>query len=49
MYKRMFVKHFKSTLGPQDDDEEPHPCVAHMYALHINRSLTYGTLLDVFW
>ena len=26
--KEMFVKHFKSTLDPQDDDEEPHPCVA---------------------
>ena len=29
----MFVKHFKSTLGPQDDDEEPHTFVAHMYAI----------------
>ena len=28
--REMFVKHFKSTLGPQDDDEEPHPAVAHM-------------------
>ena len=33
--KEMFVKHFKSTLGPQDDNEEPHPCIAHMHAIHI--------------
>ena len=36
--KEMFVKHFKSTLGPQDDDKEPHPCIAHMYALHITET-----------
>ena len=35
----MFVKHFKSALGPQDDDEEPHPCVAHMYAIHITETM----------
>ena len=37
--KEMFVKHFKSTLGPQDDDKEPLPCVAHMYALHIPETM----------
>ena len=37
--KEMFVKHFKSTLGPQDDDEEPHPCVAHKYALQITETM----------
>ena len=37
--KQMFVKHSKSTFDPQDDDEEPHPCIAHMYALHITESL----------
>ena len=35
----MFVKHFKSTLGPQDDNEEPHPCIAHMYAIHITETM----------
>ena len=35
----MFVKHFKSTLGPQDYDEELHPCIAHMYALHITETM----------
>ena len=38
-YKKILVKHFKSTLGPQDDNEEPHPCVAHMYALHITETM----------
>ena len=37
--KEMFVKHFNSTLGPQDDDEETHPCIAHMYALHITETM----------
>ena len=37
--KEMFVKHFKSTLGPQDDDEEPHPAIAHMYAIHITAKM----------
>ena len=37
--KEMFVKHFKSTHGPQDDDEELHPCIAHMYALHITQTM----------
>ena len=38
--KEMFVKHFKSTLGPQDDNEEPHPCIAHMYAIHIIETMS---------
>ena len=37
--KEMFVKHFKSTLGPQDDDKEPHPCIAHMYEIHITETM----------
>ena len=35
----MFVKQFKSTLGLQDENEEPHPCVANMYALHITETM----------
>ena len=35
----MFVKHFKSTLAPQDDDEEPHLAIAHMYAIHITETM----------
>ena len=37
--KEMFVKHFKSNLGQQDDNEEPHPCIAHMYELHITETM----------
>ena len=37
--KEMFVKHFKSTLGPQDGNEEPHPAIAHMYAIHITETM----------
>ena len=37
--KERFMKHFKSTLGPQDDDKEPHPCIAHMYAIHITETM----------
>ena len=37
--KEMFVKHFKSTLGPQDDDEEPHPSIANSY----HRNNEYAT------
>ena len=37
--KEMFVKHFKSTVGPQNDDEEPHPAIAHMYAIHITETM----------
>ena len=37
--REMFVKHFKSTLGPQDDEKEPHPCIAHMYAIHITGTM----------
>ena len=33
------MKHFKSTLGPQDGNEEPHPSVAHMYAIHITQKM----------
>ena len=36
--KEMFVKHFKSTLGPQDTDNETHPAIAHMYAVHITET-----------
>ena len=36
--KEMFVKHFKSTLGPQDTDNEPHPAIAHMYSVHITET-----------
>ena len=35
----MFVKHFKSTLGPQDDDKEPRLYIAHMYATHITETM----------
>ena len=31
----MFQRHFKTTLGPQDDNEEPHPTIAHMDAVRI--------------
>ena len=37
--KEMFVKHFKSALGPHDDDEEPHLCIAHMYAIYITETM----------
>ena len=33
------MKHFKSTLGLQDDDDEPHPAIAHMYAVHITETM----------
>ena len=33
------MKLFKSTLGPQDDNEEPHLCIAHMYAIHITETM----------
>ena len=35
--EKMFQRHFKTTLGPQDDSEEPsiHPAVAHMDAVRI--------------
>ena len=28
----MCKRHFKTMLGPQDDNDEPHPAVAHMDA-----------------
>ena len=31
----MFQRYFKSTLGPQDDNEEPHPTITHMYTVKI--------------
>ena len=37
--KEMFAKHFKSTLGPQDNNEETHPAIAHMYAIHITETM----------
>ena len=37
--KETFAKHFKRTLGPQDNDEEPHPAIAHMYAIHISETM----------
>ena len=37
--KAMFKKHYKSTLGPQDNDNEPHPAIAHMYAVHITETM----------
>ena len=37
--KEMFEKHFKSTLGPQDYNNEPHPAIAHMYAIHITETM----------
>ena len=37
--KEMFEKYFKSTLGPQDNDNESHPAVAHMYAVHITETM----------
>ena len=37
--KEMLLKHFKSTLGPQDDSKEPHPSIAHMYAIHITETM----------
>ena len=35
----MFKRHFKSTLGPQDNENEPHPAIAHMYAVHITETM----------
>ena len=35
----MFKKHFKSTLGLQDNDNKPHPVIAHMYAVHITEAM----------
>ena len=35
----MFAKHFKSTLGPRENNEEPHPVIAHMYAIHITETI----------
>ena len=37
--KEMFVKHFKRTLGPQDNNNEPHPAIAHMYAVDITETM----------
>ena len=37
--KEMFAKHFKSTLGPQDNDNGHHPATAHMYAVHITETM----------
>ena len=31
----MFQRHFRRTLEPQDDNEEPHPAIAHMDAVRI--------------
>ena len=33
--EEMFQRHFKAMLRPQDDNEEPHPAVAHMDAVRI--------------
>ena len=33
--KEMFQRHFKRTLGPQDDSEETNPTIAHMDAVRI--------------
>ena len=35
----MFKRHFKSTLGPQDNDDEPHPTIAHLYAVKITETM----------
>ena len=35
----MFKRHFKSTLGPQDNDDEPHPAKAHLYAVNITETM----------
>ena len=37
--KELFEKHFKSTLGPQDNDNKPHPAIVHMYAVHITETM----------
>ena len=37
--KEMFEKHFKSNLGTQDNHNEPHPAIAHMYAVHITETM----------
>ena len=39
--EEMFQRHFKTTLGPQDDSEEPsiHPAVAHMDAVRIMETI----------
>ena len=36
---KMFKRHFKSNLGPQDNDDEPHPAIAHLYAVHITETM----------
>ena len=32
---KMFQRHFKRTLGPQEDNEEPPPTIAHMDTVRI--------------
>ena len=34
-FNEMFQRQFKSTLGSQDDNEEPHPAIACMYTVKI--------------
>ena len=38
--KEIFEKHFKRTLGPQDNDNKHHQAIAHMYAVHIIETMT---------
>ena len=35
----MLKRHFKSTLVPQDNDDEPHPAIAHLYAVKITETM----------
>ena len=36
--KEMFEKRFKSTFGPQDNNNKPHPAMAHIYAVYITEA-----------
>ena len=34
-----FKIHFKIKVGPQDNDDESHRAIAHMYAVHITEAM----------
>ena len=36
----IFKRHFKSNLGPQDNNDEPLPTIVHLYAVHIIETMS---------
>ena len=46
----MFKGHFKSTLGPQDNNDKPHPAIAHLYAVEITETMNVlQTMVSTQW